>query len=126
MAHRLNIRITGVKEGSSALIDAQDFCRSLGYTEMPFTKAWRAGKDDSKTRPLLIQMHTQEERTAFFRKRVMLRSRPGAPVFIDEDLTKMQIAHRRTCMPQILQAKKEGKKAFYRDGRVFIDGRPTK
>ena len=126
-ARRLNIRISGLVEGASPEADAAKICTQLGYgDQMPFSRVWRAGKDASRTRALVLQMKSSEERVAFFRKRALVRTLPGSPLYIDEDLTKMQIEHRRTCMPQILQARKEGRKAFYRDGRIFIDGRPAK
>ncbi|MCO5564444.1 hypothetical protein L7F22_018105 [Adiantum nelumboides] len=68
-ARRLNVRITGLPEGASPDTDAQEFCRSLGYTTMPFTRVWRAGKDATRSRALILQMQSQEDRVAFFRKR---------------------------------------------------------
>ncbi|MCO5605021.1 hypothetical protein L7F22_059197 [Adiantum nelumboides] len=125
-ARRLNVRITGLPEGASPDTDAQELYRSLGYTTMPFTRVWKAGKDATRSRALILQMQSQEDRVAFFRKRAILRGRPGGTIYMDEDLTRMQIEHRRVCMPQILEARRGGRKAFYRDGRAFIDGRPTK
>ena len=49
----------------------------------------------------------------------------GDPIYLDEDLTKMQIEHRKSCMPRVMQARKEGHRAFYRDGRVIINDRTT-
>ncbi|MCO5550020.1 hypothetical protein L7F22_003497 [Adiantum nelumboides] len=45
------------------------------------------------------------------------------PIYLDDDLTRMQVEHRRACMPRVLQARKEGKRAIYRDNRVIIDGK---
>ncbi|MCO5593633.1 hypothetical protein L7F22_047648 [Adiantum nelumboides] len=121
-----NVRITNLKEGPSAEEDARELCSQLGYKEtMPFTKAWRAGRDTTRARPLIMQLRGDEDRSTFFRKRVLLRGLQGGHIFMDEDLTRMQIEHRKSCMPKVLQARKEGKKAFFRDGRVFIDGRPV-
>ncbi|MCO5587629.1 hypothetical protein L7F22_041578 [Adiantum nelumboides] len=121
-----NVRITGLKEGPSAEEDARELCSQLGYKEtMPFTKAWRAGRDTTQARPLIMQLRGDEDRSTFFRKRVLLRGLQGGHIFMDEDLTRMQIEHRKSCMPRVLQARKEGKKAFFRDGRIFIDGRPV-
>ncbi|MCO5561596.1 hypothetical protein L7F22_015217 [Adiantum nelumboides] len=79
-ARRLNVRITGLPEGASPDTDAQEFCRSLGYTTMPFTRVWRAGKDVTRSRALILQMQSQEDRVAFFRKRAILRGRPESDV----------------------------------------------
>ncbi|KAH7300780.1 hypothetical protein KP509_24G078300 [Ceratopteris richardii] len=123
---RLHIRITGLPEGVSPEADATDICHRLGYESMPYTDAWRVGRDTSRLRALILKMSSEEARTAFFRRRSVLRGLPGGTLYMDEDLTRMQVAHRRACMPQILQARREGRKAFYRDGKVFIDGRPIK
>lgn len=128
-ARRLNIRVTGIAEtpDSTPEKDGQLLCMKLGYKEehpLPFTKAWRAGKDSTRKRALILQFAGETERVTFMRKRVILRGLEGAPIFLDDDLTRMQLEHRRTCMPRVLHARREGKKAFYRDGRVIIDGRP--
>ena len=126
-ARRLNVRVTGIieKEGSTPEKDGKELCEKLGYKEeeIPILKAWRAGKDLTKKRALILQFPTDESRATFLRKRMILRGLEGPPIYLDDDLTKMQVAHRRACMPRVHQARKEGKKASYRDGRVIIDGR---
>ncbi|KAH7387744.1 hypothetical protein KP509_16G038900 [Ceratopteris richardii] len=123
---RLHIRITGLPEGASPNADATDICRRLGYESMPFTSAWRAGRDTSHSRALILHMSSKETRSAFSRHQSVLHGLPGGTLYMDEDLTRMQVAHRRACMPHILQTHREGSKAFYRDGKVFIDGHPIK
>ena len=127
-ARRLNVRVNGIveKEGSTPVKDGKELCKKLGYKEeeqAPFIKAWRAGKNMTMARALILQFPNDETRTAFLRKRVILRGLEGPPIYLDDDLTKMQVAHRRACMPRVHQARKEGKRAFYRDGRVIIDGK---
>ena len=125
-ARRLNVRVTGIKEeeGSTPESDGKALCKKVGYKEeeIPFSKVWRAGKDPKK-RALILQFASEESRTSFLRKRVILRGLEGPPIYLDDDLTKMQQDHRRACMPRVHQARKEGKKAVYRDGRVIIDGK---
>lgn len=126
-ARRLNIRVTGIKEeeGSTPESDGKTLCEILGYKEgeIPFSKAWRVGKDPTK-RALILQFTSLETRTSFIRKRAILRDLEGPTIYLDDDLTKLQQDHRRACMPRVHQARKEGKKATYRDGRVIIDGKP--
>ena len=69
-----------------------------------------------------IQQHGNQ--SGFYEKRVALRALQGDPVYIDDDLTVLQVKHRQTCMPKIKELRKEGKKVFYRDGRIFVDGKP--
>lgn len=127
-SRRLNVRVTGIgeKEGSTPERDGKELCNKLGYKEeesLPFTKAWRAGKDPNKERALILQFPNDESRSIFLRKRVILRGLEGPHIYLDDDLTKMQVAHRRACMPRVHQARKEGKRASYRDGRIIIDGK---
>lgn len=127
-ARRLNVRVTGIgeKEGSTPERDGRELCNKLGYKEeesLPFTKAWRAGKDPNKERALILQFPNDESRSTFLRKRVILRGLEGPHIYLDDDLTKMQVAHRRACMPRVHQARKDGKRASYRDGRIIIDGK---
>ena len=105
--------------------DGRKLCSMLGYKEddpLPFVKAWRVGKDPTK-RALILQFIGEAERTAFMRKRVILRDLPGDPIYLDDDLTWRQVEHRRMCMPRVTQARDAGKKAFYRDGHIYIDGK---
>ena len=126
-ARRFNIRVNGIEErDSTPERDGRALCTKLGYKEedpLPFTKAWRAGKDLTKKRALILHFPNEETRSTFIRKRVILRDLPGTPIYLDDDLTKMQIEHWRACMPKVHQARKEGKHAIYRDGRVIIDGK---
>ncbi|MCO5559743.1 hypothetical protein L7F22_013345 [Adiantum nelumboides] len=126
-ARRLNVRMTDITETltSSPEEDAKDLYLKLGYKSesLPFAKVWRARKDTTKKRALILHFVNEEERTIIMKKRVALRVLQGPPIYLDDDLTRMQVEHRRACMPQVLQARKEGKRAIYRDGRVIIDGK---
>ncbi|MCO5584792.1 hypothetical protein L7F22_038724 [Adiantum nelumboides] len=125
-ARCLNVRVTGITETSTSFFekDAKGLCLKLGYKSesLPFSKVWRARKDTTKKRALILHFPNEEERTTFMKQRVVLRVLQGPPIYLD-DLTCMQVEHRRACMPRVLQARKEGKRAIYRDGRVIIDGK---
>ncbi|MCO5597598.1 hypothetical protein L7F22_051677 [Adiantum nelumboides] len=124
-ARCLNVRVTGITETLTSSPDAKDLCLKLGYKSesLPFAKVWRAGKDTTKKRALILHFLNEEERTIFMKKRVVLRVLQGPPIYFDDDLTRMLVEHRRACMPRVLQARKEGKRAIYRDGCVIIDGK---
>ena len=81
-ARRLNIRVTGIAEetGSTPENDGKTLRKKLGYKEedLPFSKAWRVGKDPKK-RALILQFATEESRTSFIKKRVILRGLEGPP-----------------------------------------------
>ena len=98
-ARRLNVHVNGLKEGASPDEDAQTLKKMLGYTEaLPITKTWRVGRDTTRKRALVLQFKDLESRITFFKKRPILRGLGGDPIYLDEDLTKMQIEHRKTCM----------------------------
>lgn len=44
----------------------------------------------------------------------------GSKIYIGDDLTPSQVAHRRAAMTEVHEARKAGKWAVYRDGRVII------
>ena len=128
-ARRLNVRVTRIQESTdtSPEQDGRCLCTILGYREedpLPFTRAWRVGRDLTRSRALVLQFPEDTARTAFLRRRAALHSRQGPPIYLDEDLTRMQIEHRCACMLRVMQPRREGRRAFYRDGRVIIDGRP--
>ena len=57
-----------------------------------------------------------EKKSAFLSKRRALK---GNRIYLD-DLIPTPVATCKENMPQVLEAKKEGKKAIYRDGKVTI------
>jgi hypothetical protein len=44
----------------------------------------------------------------------------GEKIYLSEDLTPTQVAHRKENMPRVLAVRQEGKWAYYRDGQVII------
>ena len=65
-AQRLNVRVTGLKEGASPDEDAQTLGKMLGYEALPITKTWMVGRDTSRKRALVLQFKDFESRIAFF------------------------------------------------------------
>lgn len=126
---RLNIRVTGIPESNTSTpeTDGRHLCTKLGFKEdepLPFTRVWRTiPKDSTKIKALVLQFPDEVSRMSFMRRRAILRSLPGDPIYFDDDLTGMQLEHRKSCMPKIKAARKEGKKAHYRDGHIYIDGK---
>mgnify|MGYP007051831786 CR=1 FL=1 len=47
----------------------------------------------------------------------------GPLIFLNDNLTKIQIDHRKQCMPQIIHAHKEGRKVLCWDGHVIINSK---
>lgn len=127
-ARRCNVRITGIPERDdiSPEEDAKEICKKVGYPEEetpPYIGAWRAGLDRTRARALLLRFADETQKIAFIKKRSLLKDIEGDPIYFDDDLTKQQVKHRKDNMPRVKAARSEGKKAFYRDGQVYIDGK---
>lgn len=116
-ARKLNVRITGIKEveGTSPEEDGTTLCKQLGYKEdepVPFVKAWRAGKDLTRERALILQFENDTSRITFLKKRVILRNLKDQTIYMDDDLTQAQVAHRKKLMSKVKAARDVGQKAF--------------
>ncbi len=112
-----NVRVVGWKEEKSPKEDALALCAKMGANDRTPLDAWRIGKDASKERPLILKFDNMEEKKGFLSHRRTLK---GEKIFLDDDLTLAQVAHRKECMPRIIEARKAGKWAVYRDGKVII------
>ena len=103
---RLNILITGILDTiATSQVEGRNLCNKLGIGEnepLPFLRAWwTVPKDQTKNKALVLQFPNEVSRSTFMRKRAILRSVPGDPIYFDDDLTVMQLEHRRLCMPKI-------------------------
>lgn len=119
-ARALHVRVTGWGEKSSPKEDAKDLGTKMGVLELPIIDAWRVGKDATKTRALILKFPDMEKKRVFLSKRTTLK---GEKIYLDEDLTPAQVAHRKEHMSKVFEARKNGKWAVYRDGRVIITER---
>lgn len=116
----LHVRVTGWNEKHSPQEDAKALATKIGAQDVPILDTWRAGKDPSKPRALIIKFTDMDTRRAFLSKRGALK---GEKIYLDDDLTPAQVAHRKEHMPRVLEARKEGKWAVYREGKVIITER---
>lgn len=112
-----NVRVVGWKEDKSPKEDALALCTKMGANDRTPVDAWRVGKDVSRERPLILKFGDMEEKKGFLSHRRTLK---GEKTFLEDDLTPSQVAHRKECMPRVIEARKEGKWAVYRDGKVII------
>lgn len=113
----LHVRVTGLVEGGSPAEDAQALCTLLGIEGASYIDTWRAGKDPTREKPLLLKFPDHATKQAFLEKRVALK---GGKIYLGDDLTPSQVAHRREAMKEVHAARTAGKWAVYRDGRVII------
>lgn len=85
--------MTGLKE-TTADNDGQELCKKLGYEEdaPPFVRAWWVGRDPTK-RALMLQFAHLEEKLTFMKKRVTLKALMRDLIYLDDDLTILQVQH---------------------------------
>ena len=94
---------------------------TLGLAEHGIEHAWRTGRDPTRPQPLIIRFRDTQARLAALRQRATLRDHPT--IFMDEDLTPMQVEERRTLLQQRDVARQKGKWAVVRDGRLLVGSR---
>ena len=120
----LRIRVVGWAEAKTAKEDAEALCSKLGVESSLVLDAWRVGDvSDKRGRILMLKFEDIVKKDAFLAKRSGLK---GEKTYLDEDLTPAQVAHRKECMPKVLEARKQGKFAVYRNGRVIIADRKAR
>ena len=116
-AHALHVRVVAWEGNGSPQEDAKALATKIGASDVPIASAWRVGKGEPQLKVLLLRFGDMDAKQAFLSKRVALK---GEKIYLNEDLTPAQVAHRREHIPKVLEAQKEGKFAMYRDGRVII------
>ena len=116
-ARALHVRVVGWAEKGSPQEDAKNLGTKIGASDIPFASAWRVGRDESRAKALIIRFMDIDKKKAFLSKRKALK---GEKIYLDDDLTPAQVAHRKENMPQVVDARKEGKWAEFRDCKVTI------
>ena len=124
----LHVRVTGLKDTENVEEEVKELLKRMGISEPTHTGAWRVGKKGndgkgkSKERALIMRFPTLDVRGEFLKKRSTLKE---TGIFLGDDLTLAQVAHMQEMLPEIQAARKKGKIAFYRGGRVVILERRT-
>ena len=121
-ARALHVRVVGWAEKGSPQEDAKNLGTKIGASDISFASVWRVGKDQSRAKALIIRFMDIDKKKAFLSKRKALK---GEKIYLDDDLTPAQVAHRKENIPRVLEARKEGKWAVYRDGKVIITEKRT-
>lgn len=120
-ARAMRVRVQGWGEKGTPLEDAQKLCEKMNVTNVPILDAWRMGDGkDARGRILMLKFADLNKKASFLAQRKALK---GLNVYLGDDLTPAQVAHRNACMPKVHEARKNGMWAVYRDGRVIITER---
>ena len=101
-ARVLHVRVVGWAEKGSPQEDATNLGTKIGASNIPFASAWRVGRDESRAKALIIRFMDIDKKKAFLSKRKALK---GEKIYLDDDLTPAQVAHRKENMPRVLDAR---------------------
>ena len=113
----MHVRVVGWAEKGRPQEDAKNLGTKIGASDISFASVWRVGKDQSRAKALIIRFMDIDKKKAFLSKRKALK---GEKIYLDDNLTPTQMAHRKENMPQVVDARKEGKWAVYRASKVII------
>ena len=127
--HRLNLRFSGVQELSAsetweetATLVQKLIEDKLQLPSMSLERAHRVGPvDPSRPRTIVARFEKFADRETALRNARKLK---GSGIFINEDLCAASQALRTSQLPQLKQARKDGKIAFFRYTKLIIKDRP--
>lgn len=136
---RVNLRLHGLPEteGENVKRLVTDICRAVyppGFPAegelSPFIDVChRVGprRETNRPRPVIIRFATREARDNIWRSsRTAKELLSARRLRFTEDLTAQDKAARNELWPQIDEAKKAGKRAFFVGARAFVDGKEIK
>ena len=94
--------------------------------QKPRFQASRLGKPGSKPRPVLVTLSDQVLRTNILKSCGKLKGQTTFPgLFLGPSLTRHQQHLKKLAWPAFQDAKKAGKKVFFREEVLFVDGSPV-
>ncbi|KAL3677225.1 hypothetical protein R1sor_027173 [Riccia sorocarpa] len=116
----LNLRISGLEETSGEDTEqvVKDFLTEVLQVVSPtFEKAFRVGKSDRGPWAVLIRFGSMETKGEVIGNRSKLK---GKKIWIDADLTLVQMEERRREIQKVKTAQENGYVAYMRDGRAVV------
>lgn len=124
-SRRNNLQIIGIEERpqgetweQTANIVGKLLQDKLQMPNIELERAHRVGRrDNNLTRPIIARFTWYVDREAVLRNVTKLR---GTRIFINEDLCPASNNIRKSQLPQLKQARSEGKVAFFRHTRLII------
>ena len=120
-----NLRIDGVPEShkenwENIALQVKKLSEKLGCErEVKLDRAQRIGSPGSSERPrtVLVRFHNYTDRQFFLRNSHKLK---GTKVFVNEDLCQPSLNIRKEKLPLLLQARREGKTAYFNHINLVI------
>lgn len=137
---RINLRLHGLPEveGENLKRKLTDICRSVAPLRFPAMGDSRAGGIDichrvgprrtegNRPRPVIIRFATREARDDVWEKSKKADVLKERHLRFSEDLTARDKESRAELWPQVDEARKAGKRAYFVGARAFIDGTEIK
>jgi hypothetical protein len=123
-----NVRVKGLADGAEESPDAlhDQVCKLLtplqaGEAEFKATRviARAAPATGAASKSVLVQFQSKEVAAKVLATKHKLRSTQFERVFIDEDLTPLQLQHKRDAMPMFLAAKRQGERVRWEGGVIL-------
>lgn len=130
-SRRSNIRITGVEERSGGETWEQTAATVLSLLDdkmqlpgLELERAHRVGqRRDARPRPIVARFSRYSDREAVMRSARKLK---GTNIYINDDLCAASQAIKNAQMPQLKQARAQGKIAFFRHTKLIVRDSPVR
>lgn len=130
-SRRNNIRITGIKEQNGNETWEQTAAKVLSVLDdklqlpdLDLERAHRVGqRRDDKPRTIVARFSRYRDREAVMRNARKLK---GTNIYMNDDLCAASQAIKNAQLPQLKQARAEGKVAFFRHTKLIIRDSPTR
>lgn len=124
-SRRLNLQFVGIEESSGGETWEQTATRvskllenKLELPNIELERAHRVGRSiDHRTRPIIARFTRFRDRESVMRNVSKLR---GTKIYVNEDLCPASQAIKRAQIPEMKQAKRDGKVAFFRHTKLII------
>ena len=124
-SRRNNLRIDGVPEKprenwEQTSLEIKKLAEKIGIEhEVKIDRAHRLGTNSGSSRPrtIIARFHHYGDREFFLRNSYKLK---GTAVFVNEDLCQTSLNIRKEKLPELQQARREGKTAYFSHTRLII------
>ena len=124
-SRRNNLRIDGVPEiprenWEQTSLEIKKIAEKIGIDhEVKIDRAHRLGRSAGGNRPrtIIARFHHYGDRERFLRNSYKLK---GTMVFVNEDLCQTSLNIRKEKLPQLQQARREGKTAYFSHTKLII------
>ena len=124
-SRRNNLRFEGVPElprenWELTTVEVQKLAKKIGIDhEIKIDRAHRIGNAGASNRPrtIIARFHYYSDRELYLRNAHKLK---GTNIFVNEDLCQTSLNKRKDQLPQLQQARREGKTAYFSHTKLII------